>query len=266
MAFQNKLKQILEEGYLAFGASIRIPATALVEILGRVGYDFALIDLEHGLYDIETAGELIRAAQGANLTPIVRVLKNDKELISKVLDLGAQGVVIPHISNKEDAARAVEACRYGATGRGACPNVRAADYSLSDWPHYQEETNKNTMVFLLIEDLEGAHNIEDILSVDGVDVVYLGPFDMSVAAGYQGNINHPEIQKALDEILSACKARGMPVMHSFCGPDVEAWVNKGVRLITQGGDDFIFGQACRNLLESISHLRGKKVVEERQPS
>ncbi len=188
-------------------------------------------------------------------------------MISKALDLGAQGVVIPHVSNKEDAARAVEACRYGATGRGAYPVVRAADYGLSDWLHYQEEASKNTMVFLLIEDLEGAHNIEeDILSVDSVDAVFLGPFDMSVAAGYQGNINHPEIQKALDEILSACKARGMPVMHSFCGPDVEAWVNKGVRLIIQGADSFIFAQACRNFLESISHLRGKKVVEEWQPS
>ena len=122
------------------------------------------------------------------------------------------------------------------------------------------------MVFLLIEDWEGAHNIEDILSLDGVDGVLLGPFDMSVAAGYQGNMNHPEIQKALDEILSACKARGMPVMHAFCGPDVEAWVNKGVRLIGMGADSSIFAQACRNSLESISHLRGKKVVEEWQPS
>ena len=262
MVFQNKLKQIVEEGYLAFGAAIHIPAPALVEILGRVGYDFAIIDTEHGLYGIETAGELIRVAQGANLTPIVRVPKNDKEMITTALDLGAQGVVIPHVSNKEDAARAVKACRYGAAGRGACPIVRAADYGLSDWLHYQEDANKNTMVFLLIEDLEGAHNIEDILSVDGVDVVFLGPFDMSVSAGYKGNMNHPEIQKALDKILSACKARGMLVMHTFCGPNVEAWVNKGVRLIVMDADSSIFAQACRNSLESISHLRGKKVIEE----
>lgn len=262
MVFQNKLKRMLKEGYLAFGVTTQIPATALVEILGRVGYDFAMIDTEHGLYDMETAGELIRAAQGVNLTPIVRVLKNDQGLIMKALDLGAQGVTIPRISNKEDAARAVEACRYGATGRGACPLVRAAEYGLSDWPYYQEEANKDTMVFLLIEDLEGAHNIESILSVDGVDAVHLGPFDMSVSAGYQGNVNHPEIQKALDRILAACKERGIPVMHSLIwGGDVEAWVNKGVRLILHSADSFIFAQACHTFLKSVSHLRGKKVAE-----
>ena len=113
MGFENKLKKKLNQGYLAFGVTTHIPAPALVEIMGKAGYDFTMIDTEHGLYDIETAGELIRTAQGVNLTPIVRVLKNNKWLISRVLDFGAQGVVIPHISTKEDAVKAVEACKYG---------------------------------------------------------------------------------------------------------------------------------------------------------
>jgi 4-hydroxy-2-oxoheptanedioate aldolase len=256
VGLRNKLKRIVDEGGVAFGATTHIPATALVEILGRTGFDFTMIDTEHGLYDIETAGELIRAAQGANLTPIVRVLKNDKELISKALDLGAQGVVVPHVANKGDAARAVEASKYGPAGRGACPLVRAADYGLAEWSRYQEEANRETMVFLLIEDMEAVRNIEDILSVGGVDVVFPGPFDMSVAAGYQGNVSHPEIQKALDRILAACKERGIPVMHALTGgAGVEAWVNKGVRLILQSADSIIFARACRAFLESVSHLR-----------
>jgi 4-hydroxy-2-oxoheptanedioate aldolase len=187
------------------------------------------------------------------------VLKNDKGLITKALDLGAQGVIIPHISSKEDATRAVEACKYGAAGRGACPLVRAADYGLWGWADYQEQANQETMVILLIEDLEGAHNIEDILSVDGVDVVFLGLFDMSVTAGYPGNVHHPEIQKAADRILAACQDRGIPVMHALTsGRDVEAWVNRGVRLILQSADSFIFARACQAFLESVSHLRGKR--------
>jgi len=246
----------LDEGGVAFGATTQIPAPALVEIMGRAGFDFTMIDTEHGLYDIETAGELIRAAQGAQLTPIVRVLKNDQALISKALDLGAQGVVIPHVSTKGDAARAVEASKYGPAGRGACPLVRAADYGLADWGQYQDEANRTTMVFLLIEDLGAAGRIEDILSVPGVDVVFPGPFDMSVAAGYRGNVHHPEIQKALDRVLAACNERGIPVMHALTGgADVEAWVNKGVRLILQSADSVVFARACRAFLESVSHLR-----------
>ena len=256
MGSDNKLRRILDEGGVAFGATTHIPAPALVEILGRAGFDFTMLDIEHGLYDLETAGELIRAAQGAQLTPIVRVLKNDRELITKALDLGAQGVVIPHVSSKGDAARAVEASKYGPAGRGACPLVRAADYGLADWGRYQEEANRTTMVCLLIEDLAAVQDIEEILSVPGVDVVFPGPFDMSVAAGYRGNVHHPEIQKALDRVLAACKERDIPVMHTLTGgSDVEAWVNKGVRLILQSADSVVFARACRAFLESVAHLR-----------
>jgi 2-keto-3-deoxy-L-rhamnonate aldolase RhmA len=187
------------------------------------------------------------------------VPKNDRALITKALDLGAQGVVVPHISNKEDAARAVEACKYGPTGRSACPLARSADYGIANWQEYQETANRETMVFLLIEDLEGAKNIEDILTVKGIDVVFIGPFDMSVSAGYKGNVGHPEILKNLDRVITVCNERGIPVMHTLaCGPDLDAWVKKGVRLILQGADSMIFTRACRNFLESVSHLRRRK--------
>ena len=264
MGFSNRLKRILDEGRVAFGASIHIPAPALVEILGLVGYDFTMIDTEHGLFDLQSAGELIRAAQGFNLTPLVRVLRNDKELIMRALDLGAQGVIIPHISSKEDAVRAVEACKYGGPGgRGACPLIRANHYGIGDWADYERAANEETMVVLIVEDLEGAHHIQDILSVDGVDVVYLGLFDMSVAAGYHWNVDHPEIQKAQNEVLAACKNRHIPVLHTLtCGPDVEDWVNKGVRMIMQTADSSVFVQAHQAFLESVSHIRGKRVEEE----
>ena len=261
MGFQNQLKRILDEGQIAFGASTQIPAPALVEILGLVGYDFTMIDAEHGLFDLQTAGDLIRAAQGVNLTPLVRVPKNDNVMIMKALDLGAQGVIIPHISSREDAIRAVEACRYGANGRGACPLVRSAGYGLWDWADYQDHANREIMIFLLVEDLDGAHRIEDILAVEGIDVVFLGLFDMAVSAGYKGNVQHPEIQKAADRILSACNDRGIPVMHTLTGgPDVEAWINKGVRLVMQSADSAIFARAHQSFLASVSHLRARKVA------
>ena len=261
MVFENKLKKILSKGHLSFGSALHIPAVALIEIMGKVGYDFIIIDTEHGLYDIETAGKMIRVAQTVNLVPIVRVLKNDEGLILRALDLGAQGVIIPHVSSKKDASKAVEACKYGIDGRrGACPLVRSANYGLLDWPQYEEDANRNTMVFLLVEDLKAAYNIEDILSIDGVDAVFLGPFDMSVSAGYKGNVNHPEIQKALDNILAACKQRKIPVMHAVASDgEVENWIKRGVRLFVQSADSFIFAQACAAFLKSVSRFRNKEI-------
>jgi 4-hydroxy-2-oxoheptanedioate aldolase len=260
MGFPNRLKQVLEEGRVAFGASIQIPAPALVEILGLVGYDFTMIDAEHGLFDMQAAGELLRAAHGAGLTPLLRVSKNDPALILKALDLGAQGVIIPHVSSKAEAVQAVDASKYGGS-RGACPLVRAAGYGLWSWKDYQRQADQETLVIVLIEDLQGAENIEDILSAGGIDIVFLGPFDMSVSAGYEGNVRHPVIQTALDRILTACKQQGIPVMHALTGgPDVEEWVNRGVRLILQSADSVVFARAHKAFLDSVAQVRNKKVA------
>lgn len=254
---QNKVKKLLAEGRLVFGAGTQIAAPALVEITGLAGFDFTMIDTEHGAFDLETAGDLIRAAKAVGTTPLVRVLHNDRGLITKALDLGAQGVIVPHISTRDDAARAVAACKYGTPqGRGACPLVRANDFGLGDWQAFQERSNRETMAIMLVEDLEGVQNIDEILSVDGIDAVFLGPFDMAVGAGYGGNVNHPEIQAAVDRILSACKARNMPVMAPLTsGANVQAWVDRGVRLIMQSSDSVVFARACRSFLDSVAVLR-----------
>jgi 4-hydroxy-2-oxoheptanedioate aldolase len=260
VAYPNKLRQVLADGRVAFGATTQIPATALVEILGLVGYDFTMIDCEHGLFDMQTAGELIRAAHGANLTPLVRIQKNDPAQILKALDMGAQGVIIPHISNQDQVSQAIEASKYWGK-RGACPLVRAAGYGLWDWQTVQEQADRETMVIPLIEDMHGAEHIREILSVDGIDIVFIGPFDMSVSAGFQGNVKHPQVLEAIDSVLEACKGRSIPVMHALTGgPDVQAWIEKGVRLILQSADSAIFARAHRTFLESMSRIRNMKVV------
>lgn len=257
MACLYRLRGVLASGGIAFGATTQIPSPIMVEILGRVGYDFTIIDTEHGQFDLETARGLIRAAQGSNLSPLVRVVSNDPTRILRALDAGAEGIIVPHVSSAAEASKAVDACRYSPNGhRGACPLVRAADYGLADWASYQEEANAMTLVCVLIEDLEGAGNIEHIVSVQGIDMVYLGAFDMSVAAGYSGNVRHPRILAALDRILDACAARHIPVMHTLVNsPDIDAWIKKGVRLIVHGPDASIFAKACRAFLDSVSHLR-----------
>lgn len=251
----------MKEGKIAFGCISHIPSTALIEIMGLAGHDFVMIDTEHGLYTIDSAGELIRTAQGVNLTPVVRVAVNDSTLISRALDLGAQGIIVPHVSTKDDAAKAVKASKYGPAGRGACPLIRANKYGLDDWAGYEERANAETLVFPLIEDLEGADNIEDIVSVEGINGIYLGPFDMSVSAGYKGDVKHTEIHRALDRILAACREKAMPVMHSrYDVQDIEKWVKKGVRLFLQTGDSLTFARACRQFLDLVSPFRNRVII------
>ena len=260
MIFENKLKLLLQRGKLAVGAVVQLPCSPIVEILGYAGFDFVMIDTEHGLFDLETAANLVRAADGVGLTPLVRVVKNEPTLILKALDMGAKGVIIPHVNSKQDAQKAVKASKYGKEGRGSCPLVRANQYSLGKWSEYERWANENTMVIALIETLEAVDNIEEIVSVKGIDAVFLGAFDMSVGGGFKGQVSEPTIQKALDKILEACKKRNIPVMHTTTnGPDIDSWIQKGVRLIVQGAESGVFARACVDFLNSVKHLRNKKV-------
>ena len=255
---ENRVKRILESGAVALGACIHVPATAHVDIVGRAGFDFVMIDAEHGMFGMTTAGELIRVARALNVTPIIRVLQSEPEIIMKALDLGAQGVVIPHVASREDAVRAVAACRYGPDGRrGACPIVAAADYNLGDWKTFQRRANEETLVLALIEEMAGVENIEEIASVDGVDVIFLGPFDLSVSSGYEGNVEHPQIKQALDHVLEVARKHQKPTMIAAgtSGGDIGAWIEKGVRMVMQSADSLVFSRACREFLTEHEHLR-----------
>jgi 4-hydroxy-2-oxoheptanedioate aldolase len=253
----NKLKRLLAEGGIAFGGVSHIPSTAIVELMGLSGYDFDIIDTEHGTYDIDAAGELIRAAHGAGMTPLVRVLQNDPGLIMKALDLGAHGVIVPHIVSSEGAQRAVEAAKYAPEGRrGSCPYVSAAHFSLLDWPLHQEWANRETMLLVLIEDEEGVRNIDSILAVKGIDAVFLGPFDMSVGMGLQGNTVHPDVRANLDHVLTACRARNIPTMYALFHPDgVEEWVRGGVKMFAHGSDTAVLAQGSAAFLRSVENIR-----------
>ncbi|OFX15920.1 MAG: hypothetical protein A2Z18_00095 [Armatimonadetes bacterium RBG_16_58_9] len=163
------------------------------------------------------------------------------------------------MSTKGDAERAVEAAKYGPRGRGACPLVRANGYGLWNWAEYQDYSNENTTVIVLIEDRAGVENIDDILSVEGVDAVYVGSFDMSVAEGYKGDSQHPEILKKLDRVLEAARKNCLPAMHSLLnGRDVKVWAEKGVRLFVQTADAFVFACSCRDFLASVEEFRNRK--------
>ncbi len=241
----NAVKARLKAGKIVLGAICGIPSPATVELCGHAGFDFTLIDAEHGPISEETCTDMVRAAETVGMVPLVRVPDNAPKVILRFLDTGALGVMVPQVTTAEEARRAVAAVRYVPEGtRGIGPG-RAFDYGQTkSTADYITDANRELLVIVQIEQMEAVEHIGEILAVPGVDVIMLGPRDLSTSMGYAGKVDQPEVQAALERVMAATrgtdKALGLVVGKP---DDVRRAVDQGGRfllanatsLITQGG-------------------------------
>ncbi len=245
------------------GTWAQIGSPETVEILAHSGFDFLIIDTEHGYFGVEGAENLIRAADAVGVPVIVRVQDKNPTLIMKALDLGAQGILVPQVSTREDALRAVQAAKYGPEGnRGACPCVRAAGYLTDDWSAFARRSNEDTLVFLLVEGVDGVRNFEEIASVDGVDAIMVGPFDLSVALGVGGQMDHPLVMEKMEQMVRIAREKGVATVSVVFDPDLErmadkaaAWIRKGVRIVTVETDKIMLSHVFRLVAKALNQLR-----------
>ena len=207
----NTMKQKLQAGQPVFGSMITFPSAPVVEMLGFLGYDWVLIDNEHGSITVDLAEDLIRAAEFAGTAPIVRPVGNRPEIIAPFLDRGAWGVQVPHINTAEEARAAVSAVKYYPEGeRGLFSRGRPADYGFSgSTPEYVAAANRNTLVCLMLEEVEAIANIPELLQVPGVDVYFIGAGDLSQSMGYPGQQTHPEVQALVEQGVRQIAAAGI---------------------------------------------------------
>lgn len=247
MKRDNLIIKRLADGHAAIGVASQMNSPENVEIAGAAGFDFTYIDCEHGSFYIEGATNMIRAAEAVGITPIVRLPNHDASAISRILDAGAMGVIIPNVTTREQVAAIVTAAKYKCDGnggaRGACPGTRATWHQTTEWPEFVEWANKNTLVWPLIESPEGVANIEAIASVPGVHALMLGPFDYAHAVGLPGQSQHPEVQKAFARVIQAAKYNGIEVVASLFSPTPEkmeeekkSWLAMGARILVAGSD------------------------------
>lgn len=211
----NNILEALTQGRTSLGVNVQTHSPEVVEMVGHAGYDHVMIDWEHGSFGTDAVVAMIRAAQFAGVTPIVRVPSNDEVWIKRVLDAGAMGIVVPHISSRQQAQAAVDAARYATDSsrgaRGACPSVRAADHLARDWRTFAERSNENIFVAVAIESRDGVAAMEEILEVSGIDAVFLGTFDLSHQMGYYGDNTAPEVMAEIDEIVRAAREASVPL-------------------------------------------------------
>ncbi len=252
---KNYLKEALMNGKTVFGPFLKFTDPAVVEIMGFAGFDFVIIDQEHGPISIQSAQDMIRAAESVNINPIIRVANNDESLILRALDIGAQGVEIPQINCKSDALRAVNSVKYSPQGdRGVCRYVRAANYSSMDKFKYFKSANKETMIIIHIEGVKGINNLDEILSVSGIDVVFIGPYDLSQSLGIPGKVNDSLVVEKMKEVVLKCKQHKIAV--GTFADDVQTakkWISLGVQYMSFSVDVGILYEASKSIMNELKH-------------
>lgn len=229
----NRMKAAFAGGKPSFGLSIMFPSPQMVEMAAPLGFDWVLIDCEHGSIGIESAELMIMAAEAAGLTPIVRPQSNSAKEISQVMDLGAMGVQVPHVITADDARRAVSAVKYHPQGaRTMAAGIRAQGYGLAATNDgYLQQANAETLVCVQIEDSEALNNVDEILAVDGIDVFFIGPSDLSQSMGHPGNPKAEPVAKAIEETLAKIIAAGHTPGMPASTDAVQDVLSKGVRYI-----------------------------------
>ena len=249
----GKLKDIFSRNGTAVGPFMRIASPALVEVCGNAGFDFVIIDAEHGPFSMETAESLVRAADYIGISPVIRVLANDPTLIQRALDVGAEGVQVPQICNREDALAVVKAAHFNPEGlRGVCRYTRAAEYSHMDKFEYFKKANEKVVVIIHIEGEEGVRNIDEIIAVDGLDIIFIGPYDLSQSLGVPGDINNPLVEEKMKEVLEKARKAGV-VVGTFVD-DIESaqkWIELGVQYISYSVDVGIIYQSMKSIVQKL---------------
>ena len=206
---KTRFLEMMNRGQKPYGLFISSIDPTVTALMGDAGFDYVVIDGEHGRNDRLQVEQHVRAAAASGIVPFVRILENSQPLIQATLDVGAHGIVIPHIDTAEDARRAVEASYYSPRGkRGMCPANHAGGYSLAGWIDRTRNADDNIMVIPILESKKSIQNIEEILAVDGIDVVHFGPGDLSADMGLDLNTQAHLLMDAWQKAMNATRAAG----------------------------------------------------------
>jgi len=206
----NQLKGKLEEGKPVIGVWNTLASPLLTEVLAQSGFDFQIIDLEHGPFIIDEINLHVSACENSqSCTPLVRIPSNEDWMLLQVLDQGAHGVVVPHISNNEQARKFVESIKYFPLGsRGFTPFSKAGGFNNKDIKTYVNVSNDSSLSVAIIESKEALDNLDEIVEVDGIDVIYFGAFDLSQALGCPGDVKNPKVIDSIMKGVEIVNAKG----------------------------------------------------------
>jgi 4-hydroxy-2-oxoheptanedioate aldolase len=233
MMRHNTIKAKIHSGEPAFGVSIMIPSPQLVEMIGALGFDWVMIDCEHGTISLESVELMVIAAEASGITPIVRPRSQDPGEILRVMDRGAMGVQVPHVNTAEDARRVVESVKYHPLGtRGLAAGTRPSNYGFGlSTSEYIQQANDQTLVCVQLEEVEALQNLDEILQVQGIDVFFVGPSDLSQSMGYPGQTSAPPVREAIEHTFAKIVAAGQVPGSAGNNEAIRDYVRQGCRYV-----------------------------------
>jgi len=255
----RKIKEKIRRGEPSIGTWMSMAHPSIAEILAMAGYDWVVIETEHTAIDVSEVLRLIIAIERRGSLPLVRLAWNDPIQAKAVLDSGAAGVLVPMVNSKADAELAVQMTKYPPLGFRGVGLARAQGYG-ENFGAYVQNANADTLLIVQIEHKDALANIEEILSVPGIDGTFIGPYDLSLSLGIPGQISHPEVLAAKRRVLDATLAHGLIAGVHFVQPrtaadDCRQAVTEGYRFIALGTDILFLGDSARALQKETCQFK-----------
>jgi 2-keto-3-deoxy-L-rhamnonate aldolase RhmA len=253
---ENRVKRSLAAGGTAFGTMIfEFSSTGIGRASAEAGAEFVIFDQEHNGWSVETIRMLVATSRSADLAPFVRVPATQYHLMARVLDVGAMGLMVPMVETEEQARLIVQSAKYPPVGRrGAGFGLAHDDYADGDILEKMRSANAETLLIAQIETAQGVENVERIAAVEGIDVLWIGHFDLTNSLGIPGEFTHPRYLQSVDRVLEACREHGKAAgFMCASGEQGRALLRQGFRILAYWGDVWLYKEA---LAAGINALRG----------
>jgi 2-dehydro-3-deoxyglucarate aldolase/4-hydroxy-2-oxoheptanedioate aldolase len=252
----NQVKQAIQAGQVSLGTFVfEFSTTGIGRIAAEAGAEFIIYDMEHTGWSIETIRMLIATSRSVDAAPFVRVPATQYHFMARVLDMGAMGIMLPMVESPEQAKLIVDACKYPPVGgRGAAFTISHDDYKGGDVAVKIREANEQTLLIAQIETARGLENVERIAQVNGIDVLWIGQYDLSSSLGIPGQFDHPEFLSAIERVIAATTAH-----HKVAGfmpldvQEAQLRIKQGFRCLAYGGDLWLYK---KTLADGLRQIRG----------
>ena len=247
------LRKRLRDGEVVFGQMVlELFTSGIGPMLASSGMEFVIYDMEHGRCDIGLLAEMVASCRGSDIVPMARVPDRHFQPLSRVLDIGVRGVMVPRVETRAQAEEIVAQLKYAPVGRRGVATGIAHDLYRAGGPEFFAQANADTIVILLLETVKAFENLDDIVSVPGVDIAWMGHYDLTVSMGIPAQFEHPLFLEAMDSLVSCCRRYGVAPGFLPATPEAAAhWIRKGFRAISLGSDIGVFLNGVRAFRQSV---------------
>jgi len=247
------LRKRLRDGEVAFGQMVlELFTSGIGPMLAASGMEFVIYDMEHGRCDLALLAEMVASCRGSDIVPMARVPDVNFHPLSRVLDIGARGVMVPRVETRAQAEEIVAQLKYAPAGRRGVALGVAHDLYRAAGPEFFSQANADTIVILLLETEKAFENLDEIVSVPGVDIAWMGHYDLTVSMGIPQQFEHPRFLHAMDALVASCRRYGVAPGFLPATPESAAyWIRKGFRAISLGSDIGVFLNGMRTFRQSV---------------